>query len=76
MKHLKTLSVVMTLSSTIQLISATKELDFLALIASHGHSYFPHSSRFNNLIATNEPFDDYSYKNITPLGIRQQYLIG
>lgn len=71
MKNLKTITAVLTISSIIQVIESRKELDFAAYIGSHGHSYFPHSSRFNSVIATNESFDDYSYKNITPLGIRQ-----
>eukprot|EP00347_Sterkiella_histriomuscorum_P022996 403336353 len=77
MKNLKANCLaVLTISSTISLIQAAKELDFVANIGSHGHSYFPHAARFNHILASNETFDDYSFKNITPLGIRQQYLIG
>ncbi|CDW86221.1 histidine acid phosphatase family protein [Stylonychia lemnae] len=55
---------------------AAKELEFIAEIGTHGHSYFPLQSRFKHMIQTDEPIEDYTYKNITPLGIRQQYLIG
>ena len=76
MKTTRLFSVLFTVALTSQVAYTAKVLDFVAEIGVHGHSYFPHASRFNHIIATNESFDDYSYKNITPLGIRQQYLIG
>lgn len=57
-------------------VSISKELEFLANIGTIGHSYFPHASKFNHILLTYETIEDYSVKNITPLGIRQHYLIG